>query len=474
MINCDSSHIPFLQIILTSIINLDESKMTNNHNSESIFHTQQVTWNEVSNKVRKVNPALADICDKVTLDKDLPLFLMRYPYGANIINQETLHVPYHGAMFPLNHQQIPAHFKAQLSYSLIPFSLILHNNSEVYVNKDDIDIPFNLLESGEVFGVFETVSLLSQKNALVTKKSYRPWNVSAGARSVFMIPKISDSTKHIRLKKALRLSQTSVPLELSDQWQVFKEINSCYANANPWYNEILVFGNHWFERRDDLAWKNFKEYISDVFAEQADILTDHVSYDIIWSSFTKKINNLNLKARPYLIDTAKNLLSLANGNGIAFKPATDEKSLPVTNIQDAYLTHYKLNSYIPTIMEPCQSNKTKMFYYSLSYPMLVGSDPAVRNPPSILEDERRVEELIKALISTIKQDTNLKHLLENIRFDFYHFDPDDHHIVQHSSALAQEDNRFLHSSVPMESERRFCETGLFFRGCIRITIDTNN
>ena len=58
----------------------------------------------------------------------------------------------------------------------------------------------------------------------------------------------------------------------------------------------------------------------------------------------------NLKPNPYLVDTAKYLISVAIGQAVGFSPCINEETLPLKIIQKAFVETYKLKKYYPTII----------------------------------------------------------------------------------------------------------------------------
>jgi hypothetical protein len=434
-------------------------------NKEEVCSIKEVYWDEVRGDVTRLNPELAKICDEISPDKKYSLLRIRYPYGSTIVDKGVFHLPYMGNLVPITHVDIPVRIKEKLSYSAIPFSLVLHNNIEVFVESGERIIPLNFFKSGDVFGVFESMDLLAniQSNPI--------WSVSAGGRSVFMLPRITDKVGHNRLRKEFGISCNEPPPDLQGHWKLFKEIYECFSDSKDWYNEVLVFTNKWFKHSNDAKWLKFQLYVCKLCWSQSRLSRDAVELGLLWSSFGNEMSGRNLRPRPYLVETLKQLLSIANGVAVSFKPAVDETTLPVARIQDAYLNCYNLKTYIPTIMQPCklQADVTKA-YYSLALPTVLESTPFVRNAPSIIEDQRGIKRLLDTLIRTIKLDNSVMNPVQHVKYDFFHSDVDQYGDIGSSKLLAQEDKAFLALLVQSFKGRAFCSTAPFFKGCIRITI----
>ncbi len=434
-------------------------------NKEEIFGIKETYWDEVREDVARLNPELAKICDEISPGKDCPLLRIRYPYGATIVDKGTFNLPHMGNLVPLTHVDIPVHLKEKLGYSAIPFSLVLHNDIEVFVESGARVIPVNFHKSGNVFGAFESMDLLAniQSNPI--------WSVSAGGRSVFMLPRITDKVGHNRLRKEFGISCDEPPPDLQGHWKVFKEIYECFSDPNEWYNEVLVFTNEWFKNSHDAMWLKFQLYVCKLCWFQSRLQRDAIEFGLLWSSFGNEMSGRNLRPRPYLVETLKQLLSIAKGVAVSFKPAVGETTLPVARIQEAYLNCYNLKTYIPTIMQPCklQADVIKA-YYSLALPTVLESTPFVRNAPSIIEDERDIKRLLDTLIRAIKLDSSVMNPIQHVKYDFFHSDVDQYGDICSSKLLVQEDEAFLGPHAQSFNGRTFCSTAPFFKGCIRITV----
>ncbi|MFU7500528.1 MAG: hypothetical protein ACJBCI_02350 [Candidatus Tisiphia sp.] len=264
------------------------------------FSVEEVKWSEVKDEVYKVNPELAEKCDNVNQCGKYSLFKIKYPYGAYIVNRGEFHLPTKdGKLISINDSRIPEFLKKKLRYSHIPLSLILNSLSEVFVQIQNRIVSLNVLLTGELFGLFELMHMLNQTSSL----DMPIWNVSAGARSTVMIPSISDTVGHNRIKKKLGVD-IHAPYSLSDHWQTFVDINKYSHNSN-WNNSILVFSNEWFLQPNDLGYSGFYNYLVNQCWKQFQLLEDFTDFSLLWSFFIHAINLRNLKPRSYLIDTVR-------------------------------------------------------------------------------------------------------------------------------------------------------------------------
>ncbi len=430
------------------------------------FNLEELKWSSVRDEVYKINPELAEKCDAINNHDKYPLFKISYPYGASIVHNGEFCLPTEdGRVISIKDDIIPEFFRKHLTYTYIPLSLILNNSSEVFVKVQNRTIPLNFLMSGEFFGLFELMHFLTYMTSL----DMPIWNVSAGVRSTFMLPRIADLVGHNRIKKKIG-NDLTIPSNLEDHYKTFVDVNKHSDERDGWYNTILVFSNEWFIDQESKTYIEFYKYLVTQCWQQLHLLKDFTEFSSLWSVFTHAINQRNLKPRPYLIDTIKHLILIAEGRGIAFKPTLNDTALPRSLIQRVYLNDYGLQEYIPTIMQPTKFTKNDKVYYSLSFPTLLDSSPYFRNPPSIIEDQREIYRLLDILMNTIHEIENPNiNALKDIQFELFHSTNDPFGQIISSKNIAQEDPRFLEYSGNQKEKRIFCSSSSFFNGAIAIS-----
>ncbi|MBP9691885.1 MAG: hypothetical protein KBD90_00955 [Alphaproteobacteria bacterium] len=433
---------------------------------QSSLFLEETCWEDVRDEVRNLNPELAKICDEISPSKKYSLLKIHYPYGATIVDKGQFRLPAaNGSLLSLKDDRVSEDVKKKLNYSSIPLSLILHNDTEVFFESHDRIILLNFFRPGNLFGVFESISYLTNT------PSEPMWSVTAGGRSVFMVPRITDKIGHNRIRKEFGIRTIEPPSNLLDQWEVFKGIYERSGDVESWCNSILVFTDSWFSNNNDTSWLKFQNYLFKSCWSQLQIIRDTGEFSLLWSLFGDEISNRSLKPRPYLVDTLKHLVSIANGAGVAFKPAITESALPVSLIQDAYMNCYNLKTYIPTLMQPCKLTEgTKQAYYSLTLPTVLESTSYVRNAPSIIEDERDIKRLMDTLIRTIKGNNNIINPVKHVQYDFYHSDIDQYGQIRSSKEIGEADPDFHFVKSGNSTDRVFCSTSPFFRGCLRISV----
>lgn len=450
-------------------LNLERVKIymiSSGQSTSARFNCKQILWDDIKDEVLHLNPKLAEICDEVVLNsginkQQLYLYRIKYPYGAKIVDNGNFCLP------QTDKELQPAYDKVKenLNYCPIPLCLMLHNCSEVFVETSCRVVPLNFFTPGELFGVFEIVELLAND---IQKPL---WTVTSGARSVFMLPKITDKTGYSRINKKFgETCVTNISSDFIGQWSMFKEICNKLITIENWHTEILVFSKDWFDVNKSLLYK-LHHYIYKLNRHQSKLLRhDIVNFGLLWALFSETIAKRGLKPKSYILDTIRHLFSVAKGRCLAFAPVVDETAMPTSFIQKIYIEIYNLKTYQPTLMQPAKFTHDEPVYYSLAFPTTLES--SFLDIRSVIEDEREIKSLISIFLKLLNKNDNFDEndlILKNLKYEFFHTDNDPCKEITNSKDIILNDSRFNHVMVEQLTNLSFCHTSLFFRGCIRIS-----
>lgn len=436
-------------------------------NEDIGLNLEEVEWSNISDDVYKINPQLAQKCDYINMHNKCSIFKVKYPYGLPIIKDGEFYLPtLDGRIISIKDKKIPASLRQSLAYAHLPLVCIINKSSEVFIEEEQRIIPLNFLKAGQLFGLFELMNSLTQIPIL--RQSI--WNISAGARSVFMIPSVSNVISNRKICKKFNM-HNHVCEEINNQqhWSIFRNISS-KNKKNIWHTTMLVFTNKWFEYQNNIAYAEFYKYLVKQCWKQLQLLQGFSEHDKLWLLFTREINKRNFKPRTYIVDTIKHLISIAQGIGMAFEPSIDDTCLPANLIQQVYMQDYNLKNYIPNIIQPAKLTKGNKVYYSLSIPTVPNSSLHCNNPPSIIEDQRNIKYLLDILMDIISNQKNrLNTGLENIKFEYFHSSKDESYSINSSTVIPEGDSRFCSYNNSYTDNRIFCASSSFFKGCIRIS-----
>lgn len=423
-----------------------------------------VKWADIRNKVMGVNESIVHIIDQIS-PKDQPeLIEIDYLYGDTIIDNGILQIPNkHNILVPVKDSGVSKNIIDALTYQGIPLCLSLENDNEVFINTGTRSVPLNLFQQGNLFGLFEAIDYIfdSQMKAI--------WSVSAGSRTIIMLPKISNEIGLKRLRKHYGLLSNLRLKKLTDHFEVFKSIAHSEHFSQQWINKILCFTEKWLDKIFLRKYLEFKDYILKTCWNQARFVIYMIHPKSSWENFSEATALKNLNPRPYLINQAKHLLNIADGHLPALRPTVAQSAAPVLGIQKAILEIYELKKFMPIIMSLCPRNTIKLpIYYSLSYQTIFEGSPINQTHTTISTDLRD----LKILLDTFQQYI-IYHQLEDTfssnKFEYFHVTKDPHKDFLPSISLIQSKDFIYYKKQFPDLE--FPYASYFWNGCISITIN---
>ncbi|WP_423062461.1 hypothetical protein [Candidiatus Paracoxiella cheracis] len=429
----------------------------------------KITWQDVRQDVKSVNPSLAKIIDRLAPDDTFPLYKASYPFGATIVNHGLFYIPLeNGDLVPINSSNVDEILRSDLEYAEngIPVGTVLKNSYEVFVTTSHFTLPIITTIPGSIFALWK------QLDPHPTFHPVKIFNITAGARSIFMLPNIGDTMLHKNLKRDFNVCQQP-PKNLNNQWEIFKTIAK--HERSDWQVELLLIPGKWIEKaKTDLMWHELYLYL----LENAWVTSGYERNQIFYQfALSCTQASRNLKPNPYLLDTVQHLLSVTLGATPGFTPAMDNTFGPIELIQQAYLSSYGLKRYAPTIMHPIhfniQDENASPVYYSLQFPTTISFSPRSRKLSSTLHDLRELKYILDIFIEEISEkvlpfdNTILEAIPRLVEYEYFHSKPDKHSEILLTDEMVSDDPR-LSSTLCEASSMEFSANGTFIRGCVRI------
>lgn len=422
----------------------------------------QLSWDEIRETLRKLDGAFVEIMDNISPKQDFSLFAIDYQFGDTIVLGKTVKLPHNqDKLVPTLEQDLfnstpDTTFNSQPP---IPLMMLLDKTTECCTQQGHHILPWEFFKAGQ----FMTLS--QQFDYPPYYHPARLLNIYAGARSLFMLPKIGDNANHTKLKRKFKLTE-SAPQYLSQQWRIFRELSQQVDLQCDWRCRILLFPHCWMRAiKRDPAWLPLKQYLQQKAWEYNNFKHNQPLYHY---TFSRALAQSNIKADPYLIDTAKHLMSIACFGMPAFRPSTDDSSGPVDLLQKVYIEHYGLKHYTPVVLQPDYYNVMGApIYYSLQNPTTFSFSPKTRRVASTLANLCEIKTMMDQLIQSLQMhqpeihNTILDHLAHQVKFDFIHAKPNDELGITSIKSIPTVDTR-----IPNNGQ--FSESGTFLRGCIRI------
>lgn len=437
-----------------------------------------VSWNQVKKDVETVNPVLAAIINKLKLSKNHLLVKASYPYGSLVMKRSLLMLPNDsGEIVPITDPSIDTQIKAALGYNLNsnPVSLVLKNSFEIFLPLADRIIHLSgLIHPGTAFGAWRVLNPGKSENPAFI------WDMTAGARSVFMMPKITETLRHRALKNKYDLLE-DVPRTLMKHWDVFKEIASHDSFKQNWDAEILYFSESWFTHLDDPAWYEFYNYFKKSAWGASEFWRNQATYNLISSLI---LNEYEGKPSAYIMDTAKYIIHVAMGALPGLAPAKDNLAGPFEEIQRIYEEEYGLN-YAPVILQPTlldlANDKASPVYCSLNFPNALEFKQNSRIKSNLITDLRELRSLMvryeKELLSGKFNiaNTSLGDVFNRVKFDYFHTGSGAPAMggIRESDEMIKNDPALKRSLSGKEYEEHPNKV-LFLNGCIKLSSKLQN
>lgn len=432
---------------------------------------EKLTWRQAGSEIAQVNPAFSRIIDKLSPDDKHWVVKASYPYGSQVMERSILSLPNaEGEIVPITDKSIDPEIAKGIGYNLNsnPVSIVLNNSFEIYLPLSDRTIPLSgLIKPGTVFGASR---VLNPQN---TEQPVFIWEMSAGARSVFMLPKITEDLKHKKLQKTFGIT-ASLPRNLMQHWDVFRELANHAPAAKPWAAEILYFSHHWFEHLEDTEWVEFYQY----FHNEGWAGTEHWRNQPMWNLvYSLILKDYESRPNAYVMDTAKYLLNMGVGAMTGLGPVSDTLSGPWDWVQKVYSEVYGVRNYPPIIMHPqlfdMQNKSSSPVYYSLQFPNATEFKPSTRVKVSIISDLHEIRSLMLRYERDLLADnlnlsgTSLHALFKEVAYDYFHNTTDLHQGMKNTVEMAEDTG--LRTTLDGNVHDTFPSSCLFGRGCIRLS-----
>lgn len=433
---------------------------------------EAVSWKNVRDTVHKVNPALGKIMDSIKHVDELKLYRAKYAFGQDVLRNSRFHVPHNGMILPVDDPRVPVSIKDDLDYSKYspPLSLVLKHSVELNMQSENRINPSKLYTRGQLFGLW---GVLSQNLFFVAKN----WNITAGARCVFLLPRVQDALSYKKLCKKRSVNRT-MPRTLLEQGPMLAQMAQHKDFATPWATDLLFFSKNCLEKSCDAGIKDLRLYLYETAWGGSGYWRSRMIYDIIWDSFVKELSIHQIKVKPHIVDIVRHLIAIGLGEAPGFSPAIDDEIGPIASLKEDFIRIYGINI-VPTIIVPRHllACNDRPVYWSLQLPSYFESAP---NPNkkvmSIAADLRAVKDLweyfCEAALSgrvLIVENTYFHDIFKKMQFDFFHSGSDACEGIRPNSDMPREDKTLVQCAKKF-GLRGFSEVSPFARGCIRITL----
>ncbi|OGT30753.1 MAG: hypothetical protein A3E87_07300 [Gammaproteobacteria bacterium RIFCSPHIGHO2_12_FULL_35_23] len=415
------------------------------------------SWNKIKFQVYAVNSEFAKLLEELDPGTSDSLIVAHYPFGKDIVKMGQLYLPDQQEILPSNHTHFAKLSKQFLNYAKIPVGIVLNKSVEVYYETPQRVVSDKLWYQGAILGAWE---LFDQP---IAKDSTQLANISSGARSIFMLPKISDSIAHNRLKKALHIALPP-PAHSRQHRDLFATIAANIETNNKWHCSILYLTEQWLIKRNNPAFINLQNYFLKLAWHQSYNCRRQFELNMVWEKVLNTISNQNIYLQPKLSSHLKQLYMIAESvfPGMIFAIDNNNEIAPIKLIQDAYTNIYRLKDYAPLLMHPCHITKDIPVYYSLNYPNYFESFLPTKSVSRLMDEIRIISNIIELI-----QQKNID-FLPQPSFTYFHPHSLGNHKIEPINAILHDAS--LQKYFKKYKDLALAQNSAFFNGCIKISI----
>lgn len=325
------------------------------------FH--KISWTKIRKKIEKLDKNLCEIIDD--LAPNIPdLYFARYSFGVDLLKDGILCLPNEKREpIPINDLSMPLELKTAIGYSSLtnPLSVLLTNTMELYIKNHDRVIPYATCTPGSILGIWKT---LDNKFDLFHSLDRAGWGIASGAKSIFLLPKITEDRGHKRVLKQFYIEEDK-PTTYSDHWNIFSKL--CKSSQNDWCTESIFFSAEWIDKINTQKFQPLKFYLLNKAWENSSFWRNRFTLKILLDTIERRYS---LKPSSFVADTTMHIFSIASGGLPAFSPTSNELSGPISFLQKIYADIYRLE-YAPIIMAPSyfdpQNQNANPVYFSLHH-----------------------------------------------------------------------------------------------------------
>lgn len=409
---------------------------------------KKVDWADVRQLIE--NQELVSIIDEIAPGPDLSLFHVRYHYGDYILNESDLHIPDDaGELVNIKSDKIPKSLREEFRYNFYsnPVSYILSGSAELFTEFNDRIIPFHgLMHKGSIFGTWFILA-----PSYWTLEPTFNWKLTAGARSIFMLPKIANKSQHEKLVRELNLN-LGPPKTLHEQFDLFQEISA--QSPDNWHMDVLYFGGKWFENLSDIKFIRLQNYFLKKAWQDSDFWRTRFIEDIM-ISFVQAHKGIIFDT--HAIDRLRHIFAICAGFHKGLAITDDEAIAPIAAIKGAYQNVYGIN-FEPHIISLAHFDLTAPspapVYYSLNFENCQAFHPKSSSKESLLSELLNIDYVYHRFKKTLPQvvakldPSVLVKIFDEVQFQYIHAAASGRPGFITPQQLCQLDTRFVSTPFP--------------------------
>jgi len=402
-------------------------------------YIEQLSWAEARELILPVNPEFVGHADQLDLPKECCIFKVKYRYGDYLLKDgEFMLRNNEGENVPINHPDIPEIIKKNLSYApTVPMGIPINKRVEIFLGISERIVPVGITSPGKIFGLTAVLSPHSSFDEGTI------WNLTAGIRNIFSIPKISMEANHKFLVREFgQIGQA--PKNYFDQWKTFRKIAHSAGVRDVWTVDVLYFSSEWFKTRKSLEWLNFQLYLREYAWENTSFHRNIYLRDSICSLIE---NECNLKTDLYILSLMRHISSIGASYVPGLSFSLTELDYPHALLYQAYKEIYGLE-YAPLFIGTQMFNDKDSLYYSLEIPHVFDFNLRARKQKSKFDELRHLAYAVNTTVKKIKgsclaiknKNFSVRKGAEKAVYGFYHTEADTNNGIKPVKVLLTSDH----------------------------------
>lgn len=343
----------------------------------------------------------------------------------------------------------------ELSKTHFSFGIVLENAFEIFADNGRESMPVEVLKPGQIFPIDEMDGFehVLPKHLL---------NITAGARSIFLSPKISDAICFTRLAKKYGL-ELDIPKNLYDEWQLL--VSLAAKSDSSWRAKMLIISIEKESFFSDVC-EPLRNLLIQSTISHYRTLKNWALFDTNRSGFLEHESH---KADTNILEHIKRVCFIGNGMIPGFVFATDDSLGPIELFKQIFIETYGIQ-YTPHIIHPGIADQTHLCYYPLQTKGSQLSQRQRTTSISRLKEFRRTLHHFQDFLFGSQSDIAWT-IFKNNELSFFHHNPGNHPRIKSSSTLPAIDPAI--AAVMEKSGLPFCDASPFLRsGCIAIKPQT--
>jgi len=428
----------------------------------------KTTWKEVSNEIKVVNKDFYHLMEPFSELKH-PVYIAKYNYGEYFGRKSSVYLPGKKGLYLLGGKETPNEIMRDLGYGKdsLPLAIILDKFCE-WTKVDPITkktYPAAIQGPGTICnkGIIYKTDLTTENSCL---------SAASGSQSAFILPDIGNNKYHKNIQSEFNIDYPA-PKSYHEHSGLFKEMLFNSSSTSDWTSKILYFSEDWINEiaNNNECYKIREYFLMDLWV--GGMRSNPFSNDDNPFIFSNIANDL--KPTPFYVDSSKFIFNIMLGAASGFIPSTNNKYLPLKEIQDIYTNCYRINQ-TPTVMVPSYLSKNNPVYYSIHHPSTPINSFKGSKSNSKYQELASLGEIINTYHSDFKLGDKSSPLVNGClssSFNYYHHKAEtlstkEKEVIIHSSKLLQDqDDRFNFS---YDKPLHFHHEAKFFRGCIKIKL----